>query len=62
MERRNDMPNRLTKISPEVPCNEKLKLESKRRGRVSDTARRPELIVDKENKFRCSRSFIFSKL
>lgn len=56
------MPNRLKKIAPETPRNEKLILEPKSRGRVSDTARRLELIVDKENKFRCLRSFIFSNI
>ena len=56
------MPNRVKKIAPETPRNEKLILEPKRRGRVSDTARRLELIVDKENKLRCSRSFNFSKI
>ena len=62
IESRSDIPNRLKKIVPETPRNEKLILEPKRRGRVSDTARRLELIVDKENKFRCSRSVIFSKI
>ncbi len=56
------MLNRPTKISPEVDCNEKLMLEPRIRGKVRDTARRPELIVDRENKFRCSISLIVDNI